>query len=261
MNTVLAIGDSWFNYFFTDLYRVLLDRGFIVKRVASPGDTLHNIALGTPAGSAGAAKSTQFTLLKALIDGSETPPSAIILSAGGDDVVFVDAGHARLKSLLNQAESGPPALIAKEVRKLVDRDLGTDLATVLDAITAACRERYPDQSIPILIHGYAHPVADGRRGPFRAGPWLGPVFFEQGYGIDKMELRLAVMKRLIDRLNAMQIKLISEERFSHVKHVDLRKVLSSKGACYRQHWENELHPTRDGFRLVGARFAEVLSAL
>ena len=262
MKTVFAIGDSWLNYFFTDLYRVLQDRGFAVERVALPGETLASIASGARIPPAAVAPRTQLARLKALIDGSPTPPTAILLSAGGDDVVAPDeTKQRRLKFLLNRAEDGAPALIAREVRKLVDVEIRNDLATVLAAITALCRARYPGKTIPILVHGYAHPVADGRRGPFEAGPWLGPVFAGQGYGVDQMRLRLTVMKRLIDRLNKMQMGLVKEPRFSHVVHIDMRTVLSSKSRDYREHWENELHPTRHGFQLVGARLAEVLHSL
>jgi hypothetical protein len=48
--------------------------------------------------------------------------------------------------------------------------------------------------------------------------------------------------------------------FSHVHYVDLRKTLST-GANYKQYWENELHPTVKGFRLVTDRFVEVLDRL
>lgn len=262
MKTVFAIGDSWLNYFFTDLYQVLRDHGFAVERVAVPGETLKDIAAGAQISPAAVAPRTQLARLKALIDASSTPPGAIVLSAGGDDVVAPDAEkQRRLKFLLNKAGNGSTALIEAEVRKLVNVEIRNDLATVLSAITFLCRARYPGETIPILVHGYAHPVADGRRGPFEAGPWLGPVFAEQGYGVDQMTLRLTVMKRLIDRLNKMQMRLVKEPPFSHVVHVDMRKVLSSKSGAYRDHWENELHPTRHGFQLVGARLAEVLHSL
>lgn len=261
MKTVFAIGDSWFNYFFTDLCKVLQDHGFAVERVALPGETLQSIASATPALPAPDPLS-QLGRLKALIDRSPTRPIAIVLSAGGDDVVDPDSrDQRRLQFLLNRAEDGAPALIAREVRKLVDIDLRNALATVLAAITVMCQTRYPDETIPILIHGYAQPVADGRRGPFGKGPWLGSAFLERGYGMDQMTARRAVMKRLIDRLNRMQVALIEEMRFSHVRHVDLRKVLSSKAGDYREHWENELHPTKHGFQLVGAKLAGVLRLL
>ena len=260
MKTVFAIGDSWFNYFFTDLNRVLLDRGFAVQSVALPGDTLQSIASRTQIDPR---IPPQLDRLQSLIGEATEPPLAIVLSAGGDDVVALDPqGNRRLKRLLNRAAKESPALNDKEVSALVDGDLRTALATVLAAITGMCNDRYPPKSVPILIHGYAHPVADGRRGPFGQGPWLGPSFAGQGYGVGSMKTRRVVMTSLIDRLNEMQIELAKEQRFSpHVKHVDLRDVLSSELADYRKHWENELHPTRHGFQLVGNRLSEVLTGL
>ena len=258
---VFAIGDSWFNYFFTDLYRVLGDHGFAVERTAWPGDTLVSIAARTQVDPVQAGAPPQLSLLAELLAGSSGLPRAIVVSAGGDDVVALEAGQRRLVRLLRAADDGGDPLIDVEVGQLVDVELRAALETVLAQITAMCRDRFCGRTVPILVHGYAYPVPDGRRGPFGAGPWLGPCFAAKGYGRDRLALRSTVMQVLIDRLHAMQVRVIDDGRFRHARHVDLRRVLMRPGEEHRTLWENELHPTRRGFEIIGAAFARALRSL
>ena len=89
-------------------------------------------------------------------------------------------------------------------------------------------------------------------------PWLEPGFRDKGF--DKLEEREALAKKLIDRFNKMLSELEALPQFSHVTYVNLRKTLSSD-ADYKQSWDNELHPTPKGFKLVTDRFVAVLDSL
>ena len=68
------------------------------------------------------------------------------------------------------------------------------------------------------------------------------------------------MRALMDRFNVMVAALPSYPELAHVHYVDLRGTLST-GADYQTWWDNELHPTREGFRAVTKKFADVLSGL
>jgi hypothetical protein len=196
-------------------------------------------------------------LLKALGPVNGLCVKAVLLSGGGDDVA---GDRAVLESLLNPS-STTPAINADRFHEVVDRSLRARLATVLSATTHLCN-LYLGRAVPIVIHGYAHPVPDGRGagGP----PWLKPSFDKLGY--TELAVSTMVMADLIDGLNTMQRTLISDNPrdFAHVNHVDVRAALSNfLGAnAYRTTWQNELHPTiPHGFTLVADRLAETLRQL
>ncbi len=64
------------------------------------------------------------------------------------------------------------------------------------------------------------------------------------------------MRVLIDRFNKM-VKSVADG-FPHVRFVDLRGTLPN-GTTYKHWWANELHPTKDGFEAVAARFADAIA--
>lgn len=245
---VFGIGDSWFDYLANDVFNVLDRAGFDTSCVARQGESLQKIAY----------QSRQLDKLSRLIEESASAerPGAILLSAGGNDLV--DSGG--LKSLLNQAESGLTPLNESAVAGLIEVRIRTALVTVLSQITAFCQHSLK-ASVPILLHGYDFPVADGRGALFGIGPWLGPDFDACGYHVDAMDQRKSIMKTLIDRLNVMQLDVAGLADFAHVTHVDLRATLSTQPADYDQFWANELHPTRHGFQLVADRLAVAVEAV
>jgi hypothetical protein len=120
-------------------------------------------------------------------------------------------------------------------------------------VTDICTNLLPAE-IPILIHGYDYPVPDGRGflGGWwiLPGPWLEPGFRQKGYAV--LADRVPLAAALIDRLNAMLATVVAMPEFSHVTHVDLRGTLSGQPGDYKQWWDNELHPTSAGFKLVAA---------
>ena len=244
---LLGLGDSWFDYFAIDVFQSLLnDLGYDGTSVAEAGTSLKTIADGA----------AQLKLLSRELEktvGGQMP-EAILLSGGGNDLV--DFG---LENLLNVFGSGLPPLIESAVAKLIDQQMAQSLGTILDCITALCK-RWLNKIIPILVHGYAYPIPDGRYLIFpRRGPWLEPRFLNRGY--DKLDLgpRTAVMKTLIDRLNSMQLRIAAQPGHEHVRHVDVRTTLAA--ADYTTMWANELHPTSPGFAAVAGKFDGVLKLL
>jgi len=129
--------------------------------------------------------------------------------------------------------------------------------TVLSAVTAACQSLL-GAPVPILLHGYDYPVADGRGflggwGPL-PGPWFEPGFREKGY--DDLAERVAITRDLIDRFYMMLGAVVAMPAFAHVQLVDLRNALSTDlvNDRYKAWWGNELHPTQQGFHKVAGLF-------
>lgn len=269
---LLAMGDSWFHYFppFDVLVALENKYGYAYRSVAVAGEKLAALAppddWEPPSGSAvpparpaenGRQLCELLALLKSLGPAGGSCVSAVLLSGGGDDVA---SDRAVLESLLNPAPT-VPAINADKFRELVDNKLRARLAAVLSATTHLCR-LYLHRDVPIVIHGYAHPVPDGRGGG--GPPWLKPSFDRLGY--TELVDSTRVMADLIDGLNSMQTSLIRDNpsAFAHVTHVDVRPALSDALAAnaYRVDWQNELHPTIPrGFTLVADRFDQALRLL
>jgi hypothetical protein len=248
--TLVAEGDSWFDYPLNDVLSLLEDdHGYDVESVAHKGDRIEEMAYGR-----GQLEELTRRLEKLLRRG--VIPRAILLSGGGNDVAGDEFGM-----LLNHERSPIRGLNDEVVAGVVDERVRSAYVTVLSAITEVCETRV-GRALPILVHGYDYPVPDGRGFLggwwFLPGPWLEPGFREKGF--DDLRERIALAKELIDRFNTMVRGVAALGEFPHVKYVNLRGTLSV-GADYETWWANELHPTRRGFDAVTERFATVLAAL
>jgi hypothetical protein len=246
---LVAEGDSWFDYPWTDVLRILEDTYlYDVESVAHKGDRIEDMAY-----SGGQLEEFARRLEKLLE--RNTIPRAILLSGGGNDVAGPEFGM-----LLDHAQSAAPGLNQLVVQGVMER-IRLAYITILSSITNICSERGHPR-IPIIIHGYDYPVPDGRGffggWGFLPGPWLEPGFREKGY--TALAQRKQIAKDLLDRFNTMLSTLPAIPQLSHVRYVDLRNTLST-GSSYKTWWENELHPTPKGFADVVAKFSAVLTTL
>lgn len=248
--TLVAEGDSWFDYPLHDVLKILEDNyAYDVESVAHKGDPIEEMAYG-------GGQLEDFTRrIEKLLRGG-TCPKAILLSGGGNDV----AGDA-FAMLLNHACSSISGLNEQVVAGVIGQRISTAYITILSAVTQVCVDKTGNK-IPVLVHGYDYPVPDGRGFLggwwFLPGPWLEPGFRQKGY--EDMARRVALAKDLIDRFNTMLGNLVALESFKHVHYIDLRNTLSN-GADYKKWWSNELHPSEKGFEAVTKRFATVLEKL
>lgn len=245
--TLVAEGDSWFDYPWHDVLRMLEDEhGYDVESVAHKGDRVEEMAY-----SGGQLEELTRLIEKLLRRGQV--PKAILLSGGGNDV----AGD-EFAMLLEHAKSPRPGLNDQVVAGIVDERIRLAYVTMLSAISTLCRERL-GRVVPILVHGYDYAVPDGRGflGGWwlLPGPWMEPGFREKGY--EAMAARKQIVQTLIDRFNRMLAKVAAMPDFAHVRHVDLRRTLPN-GSTYKDWWANELHPTEQGFARVAAEFARAI---
>jgi len=242
-------GDSWFNYpLGTDIRWELRNLGYEVESNAYRGKRLKEM-FDYPQD------------LEVLIGRQTRVPKAVLLSGGGNDIVYND--NDEFLKMLNPANSPRPGWDSAELKKRIDDDLQVLYLKLLAMITQFCVKKW-QHPVPILIHGYANPVPDGHpAGP--TGPWLKPVFEAQRYVDTTGKIDLAVctplMVQLIGRFNAM-LKGLSTAApgLEHVNYVDLRPALSN-GADYKDYWANELHPKKHGFKEVTKVIAAKLTAL
>ena len=246
---LVAEGDSWFRLpIVTDLVDELEDLGYDVESVAHPGDTIESMAY------------TDHQLDKLVrcfyrVQRKGKIPSAVLLSGGGNDLV----GES-FKLLLDYNGTTSDPLNGNIVGALVGSRIYDAYGTLIDLITELCSELYDnDKFIPILVHGYAYAVPDGRGfswplGVFRwGGPWLKEAFDNKGYG--DMQTNANTVATLINHFNDMLESL--EQNYSNVRYVDLRDLLTN-GPNYRADWRDEIHPTESAFERIAQRFDETI---
>jgi hypothetical protein len=249
---LLAWGDSWLHYKSsvpvpnTNLASVLKATGFSFANNKPMGDVglwLEDMAKAPNRKRFGDA------LERMLL--TKSPPKAIVLSGGGNDVV-----KDRLAALLRDAPHADP-LIESAVFDLVDVRLNGYYNDILQEINRVCATHHT--TVPVLIHAYDYPIPDGR---FIFGParnplsWLHPPITRQrGY---ELPAGTDIMRRLIKRLHDMQKRLPAT--FANVVVVDVPGTLD-RFKDHKLAWENELHPTPEGFHLIGSKFVEALNNL
>jgi len=247
---LVAEGDSWFDYPFLDILRVLDDEfGYDVESVAHKGDPIESMAYG-------GTQLEDFARRLEKVHERGQVPRAVLVSGGGNDVAGTE-----FAMLLDHQASPIPGLNQSVLDGVVDQRIRYAYVTILSRVTAVCRAQF-GKPVPILLHGYDYPVPDGRGflggWAFLPGPWLQPGFRQKGFG--NLETTKAMAKALIDRFNAMLEKVVTLPAFAHVSFVDLRGSLPT-GSAYKTWWANELHPTHKGFRKVASKFAEALEEL
>ena len=245
---LLAEGDSWFDYPFFDVLEELEEGfGYSVESVAHKGDTVEEMAY-----DANQLDKLARKLEKLGRDGKV--PRAILLSGGGNDI----AGE-EFPILLNHKLSSLPPLNEGVVAGLIDERLRAAIIELASAVTHLCQESL-NATVPMVIHGYDYPVPDGRGylGGFWVlpGPWLAPGFRKKGYPDSELQMRCDLMVTLIDRFNEAVEGIAGGPGLGHLHYVDLRGTLSQQiqGQAYKGSWNDELHPTEQGFGKVAAKF-------
>jgi hypothetical protein len=250
---LVAVGDSWFDYPVHDVLTNLEDNhGYDVESSAHAGDPIEAMAY-----QGGQLDKFARCLDKVVAHGMA--PKAVLLSGGGDDIAGSEFGM-----LINNATSNIAGWNAEIVDGVIRQRIATAYRVMLTAITRLC-EVAAHKIVPILLHGYDHPVPDGRGflggWLFLPGPWLKPGFQEKLF--EDLPLATEMMSSIIDQFNDMLGDLVKESGFEHVRYVDLRGTLSNQltNEAYKTSWANELHPTGPGFSSVADRFAVVLRTL
>lgn len=246
-----AFGDSWLYRdidVFPELVTELPQFGYqVTNAFAETGQRLQQMA------------NTVADVAQELAQSGDRAPRAILLGGGGNDIVHPlnKPGDSPLFRMLNpQALDPQQALVPLAVANFVGGDLARWYRVVLDELLDAT-------AAPIFIHGYDYPTPDGRCsrvrvfgkpvGPCLAGPWLQPVFVKRV--MHNLPFNRDVMRLLIQELNAMIVGLTLEPAYAgRVHHLQLNGVLST------EHWDNELHPLQEGYRLLAQDIARQLGA-
>jgi hypothetical protein len=226
---VVSEGDSWFDYpfFLNVIDRIDDEEMFAHFRLEASGDTVRNMI-----GTAAAVKN-----LRVVIE--EERPICLLFSGGGNDVA-----SAANRGLLFRQGTGtdPLAYLEPEGLEHVFGRLEASYTALIATIGPVA---------PILVHGYDHFTPSDAPVKFVGidlpiGPWIFPAMVD--VGITDRTLGRALGRVLIDHFNSVLVRLAAAHPLDLV-HVDLRGTLDIE-----RDWENEIHPTRDGFKKVAAKF-------
>ena len=247
---LVAAGDSWFDYPFFDVLKLLHDNyGYNIESAAHRGDPMETMAY-----QGGQVDKFARCLEQVLAHG--TKPKAVLLSGGGDDIAGKEFGM-----LLNSAKSKIEGWNAEVLDGVINQRIQAAYRSFLTSIDSLC-QGYNIPTPPILTHGYDYPVPDGRGflggWPF-PGPWLQPGFREKLF--DDLPTTVQMMRTTIDEFNTMLSTLAGS--IANLHYIDLRGTLSTVLTYdeYQEWWGNELHPTEKGFTAVTDKFAAVLKGL
>lgn len=253
---LLAEGDSWFDYpVFEDVAEALEnEHGYDVKSAAHHGDTVTEMAYDP------SQKRRLNERFKDMKDAKRVP-RAIILSGGGNDVV--DA----LAVILNHRGSGLARINTSVEAGVLHEQLPLALGHLIGSLQGLSQEHF-QQVRPILVHGYAPPVPDGRGYPLLglSGPWLKPSFARRGWvGQDpqpepELLANAQAIGALINAFNDQVLPTVVAAAGPGVTYVDVRSALRSDLATYRQDWRDELHATSQGFKNVARLFDTAIKA-
>ena len=241
---LVSVGDSWFQFplFLADVVDQL-GAGYSIWSLDAAGDTLENMVVRQ----------------RRHIEGLQRwqgKARALLVSGSGNDIVGEDPdGVSVLTKILRPYTPGKPPEWYLETGEFTRR---------LAALEAGFTRLFTDVAagfpgLPVICHGYDHaiPARPGDpRHPLWASQdaWLtGPMV--RHLGLLDADLRQAIVRVLIDRLNQMLIGLCGGNRggrHANAWHVDVRGAVGER-------WADELHPTDDGFATVGRRFTVVLN--
>ena len=245
--TLVAECDSWFDYAPAGLDVISSLKKFFnykIHNVSQAGDTLDNMAWGTKF------KQRRWTrnrppLEETLRAIQKHRPPIVLLSGGGNDI----AGE-ELFSFLNHKQSGLPAL-RKNYTDFILKDY---FLRVFSHISNEIWNK--DEEIYIVLHGYGHPVPDGRSvvnilGFKFIGPWLKPSLVAKGY--EQFSDQKQIMSELVDDFNSMLAQFAASD--SRLHYIDLRPLIQDTD------WINELHLKNSAYRRVANKFDQVIRPL
>ncbi len=237
---IFAEGDSWFDYpvpFFGGGVVPRLERrlGVPILSLAKAGDEVRNM-LGVE---------EREILAQQLEDGSPAGGrwDVLLFSGGGNDIV----GNPMALWIQDFNKSVPPANLISTSRFTAALALVRagyeDLITLRDTISPTTH---------LVFHGYDFAIPDGR-GICGFGPWLKPTFDLRGF--PARTAATAVVKAMLLQFAAMLQALAPLH--NAVTFINTQGTLPPVTSS----WDNELHPSKNGFDMIAAVFHTNLKTL
>jgi lysophospholipase L1-like esterase len=229
---ILCFGDSWIQYPFPrsgNLCNRFLDFGrFQGMDIVALGES--GMEIGEPG------KSNLYTLTNFLKFESQTV-DMIIVSGGGNDF----AGTDDLLPLLKVGNDNDVGswFKAQETAELFAR-VTRGFERVIHLRNTFC------PSVPIVSHCYDYAPPTGR-GLLAFSPWIRPALDQIGM---PRPMQVGAVRYIIDHLARVQQSLATTPAYHFV---------DTRNSLREDDWDNELHPTHDGFNKIATKFFPVIA--
>ncbi len=175
---------------------------------------------------------------------------AILLSAGGNDVVGKELKEFVKEASRPQSVGGAdwgaiPPLVQKHIRLAAFKQALNFAISDLEEVIQF-RDQNSRKSV-ICVHTYGYIWPNGKPfklGPIKEGPWVKP--FLDDVGVTDIEDQRIITSWLIDQFAERLFWLASN-------HVNLRVIDSRNILTKQEQWENEIHPTAEGFAQIAKK--------
>lgn len=237
---VLVEGDSWFAFpgitgrrNIVSHLAVTFDARFALYRIDAPGDTLEGILSGSSRDR-----------LRRLLQNNRYHFELLLFSGGGNDIID------NIGTILQARPGGwrPGHFVdatALEEQMEVLEELWLELIDLRDRYRPRCR---------IVTHSYDYVQPDGRAvnalGKTVAGPWLKTPMDDKNIpGLFRKPVIRVVMRRYGRLLHG----LADQTNDFH--------VVNTQGTLSARDWEDEIHPSNEGFRYIAGKIAGDLRRL
>jgi hypothetical protein len=234
---LVAEGDSWFDY---PPHLGIEGTGGVITELAGRLDIpILNLAKAGDEARYMLGEQQRRRIRKLFTD--PATPHAFFFSGGGNDV----AGEPLVLWIRDRKAGMKPAdaVDPKRYGAVLDLTMSAyeDLRAMRDAHAPQC---------VLFLHSYDYAVPNGK-GVCGLGPWLEPSLEARGWK-DYAEAK-AIVKAL---LTAFRLRL---EAFASADP-EGTVLVPTQGLLTEDQWDNELHPTRKGFRVVARAFEEAVRA-
>jgi hypothetical protein len=259
---LLAQGDSWFSLGSIPpgqtsnvIAELRLSSSAAVVNCARPSKRLEHMA----------DKVAEPLFLRLLTGGAAVKWDAILISGGGNDLIdalSVDpAAPADQRLLLRKDErADEPAGGAGYLSEAGCATFDAHLRNVFGFLLRK-RDGGRNKGVPLFLHNYGAIMPRPSPAGLGHGPWLQPALDRHEVPRDAW---FSVSTALMDRLSLLLSRIVAENGGAGLHLVDTQSaplalaVPTATGAS--GDWQNEIHPTREGYKKLAGTWRAVLDA-
>jgi hypothetical protein len=224
---IVAEGDSWFLHpLVADIIDHLSTR-YLVRSYAAAGDTFEGM------------------LSQAQVEGGlkKHESSILLLSAGGNDLL-----GDRFGSWLHPYRNGAGK---EDARSFLNDDYALTIKSIMKSYTSFITELLSRHSnLHIIVHGYDFVVPRYNS----QGKWLGKALSVKGFKEAQDELRLEILREIVDEFNELLLILSKNSEVSGRLH-----VVDARGTV--RNWYDEIHPDADNSMRIAELFHRKIASI
>jgi hypothetical protein len=245
---ILAEGDSWFEYplpiFSGDGVIVQLEKllNYRIDNDAHHGDEVRQMLAVT-----------QRKRIVARLTDPGVRYDAMLFSGGGNDCV-----GEQFILWLREDNPDPP-------ENLLDPKASASILSVIEEgykDLVRLRDAHSPDTV-LFLHAYDFPPITGIPAPCNIGPWLRPALDYHYRDVLRIQpdphAQFRIVKAFLEGLNGALRRVAV---WGNARRANSVVVVGTQGTLRadNSHWQNELHPSTAGFKLIAKKFKDALDA-